>query len=299
MTALTDMADLSVEDGIAIITIDNPPVNALSQGVRQGIKDGIAQCLADNKVDAVVLICAGRTFIAGADITEFGGPPKEPGLHSTLNDMENSSKPIIAAIHGTALGGGLEAALVCHFRVSDAGARFGLPEVNLGLLPGAGGTQRLPRVVGAEKALQMMTSGVPIGAMEALEHGLVEEIVAGDLREGAIAFAHRVVDEGIPLAKIRDRDDKLQSARDNPDLFDNFREGIARKTRGFLADGGLDYLNEAPGLVVVEWADRVSNLLPETTLWLRMGMPDTGRKVVISGPVASFRWLDTLPESFS
>jgi len=235
MTALTDMADLTIEDGIAIITIDNPPVNALSQGVRQGIKDGVEQCLADDAVQAVVLICAGRTFIAGADITEFGGPPKEPGLHATLDDMENASKPIIAAIHGTALGGGLETALCCHFRVCDAGARFGLPEVNLGLLPGAGGTQRLPRVVGAEKALQMMTSGAQIGADEALENGLVEDIVDGELRAGAIAFARKIIDENIPLTKIRDREEKLQSARDNPTLFNDFRSHIARKTRGFLA----------------------------------------------------------------
>jgi len=235
MTALTDMADLTIEDGIAILTIDNPPVNALSQGVRQGIKDGVEQCLADDDVNAIVLICAGRTFIAGADITEFGGPLKEPGLHETLADIENASKPVIAAIHGTALGGGLETALVCHFRVCDAGARFGLPEVNLGLLPGAGGTQRLPRVVGVEKALQMMTSGAMIGAAEALEYGLVEEIVEGDLRAGAIAFAAKVIADNTPLAKIRDRDDKLQSARDNPAIFDDFRKSIARRTRGFLA----------------------------------------------------------------
>ncbi|MCX2980233.1 3-hydroxyacyl-CoA dehydrogenase [Halieaceae bacterium IMCC14734] len=235
MTALTDMADLTLEDGIAVITIDNPPVNALSQGVRQGIKDGVEKCLADNAVKAIVLICAGRTFIAGADITEFGGAPKEPGLHETLDRMENADKPIVAAIHGTALGGGLETALCCHFRVCDSGARFGLPEVNLGLLPGAGGTQRLPRVVGAEKALQMMTSGVQIGAEEALATGLVEQIVDTDLRSGAVAFAHEVVASGQPLQRIRDRDDKLQSARGNPGLFDEFRKSIARKTRGFLA----------------------------------------------------------------
>ena len=235
MTALTEMADLSIEDGIAVITIDNPPVNALSQGVRQGIKDGIEQCLADAEVNAIVLICAGRTFIAGADITEFGGPPKEPGLHQTLDDMENASKPIVAAIHGTALGGGLETALCCHFRVCDPDARFGLPEVNLGLLPGAGGTQRLPRVVGAEKALQMMVLGSQIGSAEALQAGLVEAVVEGDLRAGAVAFAQRVVTDAAPLQKIRDRDDNLQSARDNPALFADFRSSIARKTRGFLA----------------------------------------------------------------
>ncbi|MCL4106159.1 UNVERIFIED_CONTAM: hypothetical protein GTU68_058465 [Idotea baltica] len=229
------MADLNIDDGIAVITINNPPVNALSQGVRLGIKEGIEQSLANEQVKAVVLICAGRTFIAGADITEFGGPMKEPGLHAVLENMENASKPIIAAIHGTALGGGLETALCCHFRVSDAGARFGLPEVNLGLLPGAGGTQRLPRVVGVEKALQMMTSGAPINAEEALKTGLVELIVDGDLRTGAIEFARGVVADAAPLKKIRDREEKLQIARDNPTIFSDFRKSIARKTRGFLA----------------------------------------------------------------
>ena len=219
----------------AVLTIDNPPVNALSQGVRQGIQDGVRQSLADDAVKAIVLICAGRTFIAGADITEFAGAPKEPGFHPVLDEMENASKPIIAAIHGTALGGGLETALCCHFRLCDAGARFGLPEVNLGLLPGAGGTQRLPRVVGAEKALQMMTSGAQIGSAEALENGLVEEVVGDDLRAGALAFARKTIDENTPLSRIRDRDEKLQSARDNPALFDDFRKSIARKTRGFLA----------------------------------------------------------------
>jgi 3-hydroxyacyl-CoA dehydrogenase len=235
MSAITDMVDLSVEGGIAVLTIDNPPVNALSQGVRQGIKEGIERCLPDAAVRAVVLICAGRTFIAGADITEFGGPPREPGLHETLEEMENASKPVIAAIHGTALGGGLETALCCHFRVCDPGARFGLPEVNLGLLPGAGGTQRLPRVVGTQQALVMMTSGIQIGSAAALEHGLVAEVVEGDLRDGAIAFANKVVEENRPLTRIRDLDEKLQPARDNPGLFDDFRKSIARKTRGFLA----------------------------------------------------------------
>ena len=232
MTALTDMADLSIEDGIAVLTIDNPPVNALSQGVRQGIKDGVEQSLANDDVTAIVLICAGRTFIAGADITEFASAPKEPGLHPVLELMENASKPIIAAIHGTALGGGLETALVCHFRVSDTGARFGLPEVNLGLLPGAGGTQRLPRVVGPAKALAMMTSGAQIGAAEAHADGLVDEIVEGDLREGAISFARRVVADSVPLSRVRDRDAKLAV---DASLFDEFRKSIARKTRGFLA----------------------------------------------------------------
>jgi len=177
MVAVSNMVDLTVEDGVAILTVDNPPVNALSSGVRAGLSDGVAQAAADDNVTAIVLICAGRTFIAGADITEFGGKATGPSLHDALEAMENCSKPIVAAIHGTVLGGGLETALVCHYRVSDAKARFGLPEVKLGLLPGAGGTQRLPRVVGVEKALQMVTSGDQIGADEALASGLISEIV--------------------------------------------------------------------------------------------------------------------------
>ncbi|MFT4825261.1 MAG: 3-hydroxyacyl-CoA dehydrogenase [Halioglobus sp.] len=235
MVALTDMTDYAVEERIAVITIDNPPVNALSQGVRQGLKDGIAKALADADVNGIVIHCAGRTFIAGADITEFGSGPKEPGLHPVLEDMDNSPKPVVAAIHGTALGGGLETALCCHFRVSNDSAQLGLPEVKLGLLPGAGGTQRLPRVVGVEKALQMMTSGTPIGAAEALECGLIDKIVDGDLREGAINFLKEVLASNTPLSRIRDRDDKLASAKENPAIFDAARAAIARKTRGFLA----------------------------------------------------------------
>jgi 3-hydroxyacyl-CoA dehydrogenase len=235
MVALTDMTDYSIEDGIAVITIDNPPVNALSQGVRQGLKDGIAKALSDDSVTAILIHCAGRTFIAGADITEFGSGPLEPGLHDVLVAMDNSPKPVVAAIHGTALGGGLETALCCHFRVSDENAKLGLPEVKLGLLPGAGGTQRLPRIVGVEKALQMMTSGTPISASEALEGGLVDKILEGDLKTGAIEFIRDILAASRPLRRIRDRDEKLQSARENPEIFAAARAAIARKTRGFLA----------------------------------------------------------------
>ena len=151
VVALTESVDYSVEDGVAVLTVDNPPVNALSQAVRQGLKEGVARAAADDSARAVLLICNGRTFIAGADITEFSSGLKEPGLHEVLDAMDDCSKPVVAAIHGTALGGGLETALCCHYRVAVADARFGLPEVNLGLLPGAGGTQRLPRLVGVEK----------------------------------------------------------------------------------------------------------------------------------------------------
>ncbi len=235
MVQLTSMVDYEVEDGVAVLTLDNPPVNALSQGVRQGLKEGVARALADDAALSIVIHCKGGTFIAGADITEFSSGLVEPGLHEVLEAMDDSAKPVVAAIHGTALGGGLETALSCHFRVAVASAKLGLPEVNLGLLPGAGGTQRLPRVVGVEKALQMVTSGVPISAAEALETGLVDRIVEGDLRAGALAFAREKVAEGAQLVRIRDRDDKLQAARKNPELFDRFRQSIARKTRGFLA----------------------------------------------------------------
>ncbi len=232
---LTETVRIEIDEAgdgrVAVITIANPPVNALSYHVRQGILDGMNQASADPDIDGIVLICDGRTFIAGADITEFGGKPKPPSLQAAQAAMEDATKPVVAAVHGTALGGGLEVAMCAHFRVCDAGARFGLPEVKLGLLPGAGGTQRLPRVTGPAKALEMMTSGDMIGSAEALDCGLVDEVV-DDLRFGAIAFTRQVLAEGRELTKIRDRNDKLDV---DPALFDDFRAKIARKTRGFLA----------------------------------------------------------------
>ncbi|MBO6824657.1 MAG: enoyl-CoA hydratase/isomerase family protein [Sneathiella sp.] len=235
MTAITDKVSYEAEGNVGVITVDNPPVNALAAAVRAGIKGGIEAANADDSVTSIVLHCAGRTFIAGADITEFGKPPQEPSLNAVIEAIENSKKPVVAAVHGTALGGGLETALGCHYRVCSPTAQVGLPEVKLGILPGAGGTQRLPRVVGVPMALQMITSGNPIKAAKALEVGLVSEIVDGDLKEGAKAFAQKVADEGRPLVKISDQDDKLQEAKDNPAIFDDFRKSIARKTRGFLA----------------------------------------------------------------
>jgi len=223
---------------VALVIVDNPPVNALSWHVRQGLFDGMKQAVADG-AKAVVVICDGRTFIAGADISEFGGgAPEAAGLQDVQAAMENAPVPVIAAIHGTALGGGLEVALCAHYRVAVSTAKFGLPEVNLGLLPGAGGTQRLPRLTGVPKALEMMTSGRHIGTGEALECGLVDEVVEGDtaaLRAAAIAFAERAVAENMPLARVRDRNEKVEEARGDKKLFADFRESIARKTRGFLA----------------------------------------------------------------
>ncbi|WP_420452417.1 3-hydroxyacyl-CoA dehydrogenase NAD-binding domain-containing protein [Ilumatobacter sp.] len=223
---------------VALVVVDNPPVNALSWHVRQGLFDGITQVTEDG-AQAIVVICDGRTFIAGADISEFGGgAPEAVGLAEVQAGMEDAPVPVIAAIHGTALGGGLEVALCAHYRVAVGSAKFGLPEVNLGLLPGAGGTQRLPRLVGVPKALEMMTSGRHISSAEALEGGLVDEVVDADhagLRDAAVAFAARAVNDDLPLLRVRDRDEEVAKHRGDEQVFADFRASIARKARGFLA----------------------------------------------------------------
>jgi len=219
--------DLRRDDGIAIVTVDNPPVNALKHEIRAGLAEALRQTRDDPAVKAVVMACAGRTFFAGADITEFGKPPQAPGLGEVITAIEALPKPMVAALHGTALGGGFELALACHFRVAVAGARVGLPEVKLGLLPGAGGTQRLPRLIGPEKALKMIVTGDPIEAREALADGIVDEIVEGDLTAGAIAYARRVVAEGRPLRRVRDREDKLVA-----EGFADAAEALTRRLRG-------------------------------------------------------------------
>ncbi|WP_333807152.1 3-hydroxyacyl-CoA dehydrogenase NAD-binding domain-containing protein [Phenylobacterium sp.] len=236
MTAINPVTDLSMDGDVAVITLNSPPVNALSANVREGLFEGFKAATANPDAKAIVLICEGRTFIAGADITEFGGASRGPSLFDVQEMMENAPKPVIAAIHGTALGGGLEVALVAHYRVAVPSARLGLPEVNLGLLPGAGGTQRLPRVAGVEKALEMMTSGRHAPAKEALEMGLVDELAEeGKLREAAVAFARRCVAENKPLVKVRDNNTKVEAARGKPEIFEAFRKANARKFRGFLA----------------------------------------------------------------
>ena len=186
---------------VLIILSNNPPVNALSTPVRQGLVDAIAEAEGDDSVKAVVIACEGQTFFAGADITEFGKPPQQPWLPMVVDTIENCSKPVVAAIHGTALGGGLEVALGCHYRVADKSAKLGTPEVKLGLLPGAGGTQRLPRVAGVRKALEMTATGNPIGAKQAFDCGLVDRIVEGDLIPHAVGYAEEVRDVR-PLAEI-------------------------------------------------------------------------------------------------
>ena len=184
-------------DDVLVIIVNNPPVNALSWHVRQGLKDGVAEALGDDSIKAAVIRCDGSTFIAGADITEFTQAPKEPALGATLDAMETATKPIIAAIHGTALGGGLETALCCHYRIAVPSAKLGVPEVKLGLLPGAGGTQRLPRLVGVEAAAAMCSGGDPVPAAKAMEMGLVDRLAGEDsLATDAIAFAREMIAKG-------------------------------------------------------------------------------------------------------
>ena len=227
MGSINASVDLQRDGELAVVTVDNPPVNALKHEVRAGLAEALRQARADGAVKAVVISCAGRTFFVGADITEFGKPPQAPSLHDVIAAIEAIPKPVIAALHGTALGGGFELALACHFRVAVATARVGLPEVKLGLLPGAGGTQRLPRLVGPEKSLKMIVTGDPIQASEALTDGVIDEIVEGDLTAGAVAFARRVVAEGRPLTLVRDREDKLIG-----EGFADAAEELTRRLRG-------------------------------------------------------------------
>ena len=215
---------------ILVIISDSPPVNALGAAVRDGLEAGVKEGVADASIAAMVLRCDGRTFFAGADITEFGKPPKGASLHEVIDMMDASPKPIVAAIHGTALGGGCEVALACHYRVAVPSAKLGLPEVKLGLLPGAGGTQRLPRVVGVKAALEMIAIGDPIPAQKAAAVGLVDKVVGeGSLEADAIAFAREIA-AARPIPRVRDK-----SAAPDPDAVEAFRKANGRKMRGFDA----------------------------------------------------------------
>ena len=221
---------------IAVIVVDNPPVNALSQAVRQGLDEAVAAAQAEEGVAALVIAGAGRTFIAGADIREFGKPPQPPSLPEVINRIEAGAKPVVVALHGTALGGGLEVALGCHYRVALPGAKVGLPEVSLGLLPGAGGTQRTPRLIGAEKALDLITSGRHVGAEEALALGLIDEISAEqDPVAAGLAFAEKVLAEGRPVRRSGEVEDKVAADRGNTALFAEARQALEKKVRGLFS----------------------------------------------------------------
>lgn len=193
---MTDVVRLERSGRVGLIIIDNPPVNAIAQSVRQGLQDQFRAAADNDAIEALVLMCDGRTFIAGADLAEFDAPMGDPTCHQVFSEMEAMDKPVVAALHGTALGGGLETALACHYRVADPGARLGFPEINLGIVPGAGGTQRLPRIVGVDNAVNMFLSGRPVDANQALESGLIDAIAEGDLRDFAIGFAERLIAEG-------------------------------------------------------------------------------------------------------
>jgi len=227
---MTSPVKYTLTDNIGVVAIDSPPVNALSQAVRQGIMDALDVADSDAS-EAVLIICDGRTFIAGADISEFGKPLKDPWLPEVVNRIEATAKPVIAAIHGTALGGGFEVALSAHYRCAIPTAKVGLPEVKLGLLPGAGGTQRTPRLAGVDAALQLMTSGVPIAAAQAMEIGLVDEVVDGDLYEGAMAWARELVADGAAPRRTSDQEIPAFDAS----VFDGYRATLAKRARGQIA----------------------------------------------------------------
>jgi 3-hydroxyacyl-CoA dehydrogenase len=218
---------------VGIIWVNNPPVNAISVGVRAAIIDGVAKLAQDPEIKIGVLACEGRTFMAGADITEFGKPPLSPGLHEAINAVESSVKPIVAAIHGTAFGGGLEVALGCHYRVAIAGAKVGLPEVKLGLLPGAGGTQRLPRLIGIDAALGIIVSGDPVPAAQAAKAGVIDKIIEGDLLEGALDYARGLAAQKAPLRKVRDL--TVDASKIPAGFFDEARKRVAKEKKNLFA----------------------------------------------------------------
>jgi len=235
VSRVSDLVSYRRDGTIGVVTIDNPPVNALKNAVRAALVAAFAEARADAGIEAVVLACAGRTFVAGADISEFGKPPMTPTTGDVIAAIESVGKPVVAALHGTALGGGLELALGCHFRVAAPSTRLGQAEIKLGIIPGAGGTQRLPRLVGIETALGMILSGDPISAQDALAHGLIDEIVDGDVTAAAIAFVRRAVADKRPAVPARERDDKLAPARRDRAKFEELATAHIKRAKGLRA----------------------------------------------------------------
>lgn len=260
---MNELVKFRRETGIGVITVENPPVNALSPGVPEGIRAGIEAAESDSEVHAVVMIGGGRTFIAGADIREFakvrsGEKPRLP-FHPLLRAIEDCSKPVVMAVHGTAFGGGLETAMAGHYRVAAASARVGQPEIKLGIIPGAGGTQRLPRLAGVEKAVEMCAFGEPIDARTAMDAGILDRIIEGNLLEGALTFAHEVA--GQPHRKTRDRAERLNEASDTAAIFASARERARQITRGQLAPlGAIDAVEAATKLTFEEGLKREAEI---------------------------------------
>ncbi|TPW01729.1 MAG: fadN, partial [Alphaproteobacteria bacterium] len=241
--SVNPVVNYALEGAVGVIRMDNPPVNALSQELRQGLMEALATAQKDAS-RAILLLCAGSTFVAGADIREFGKPPQPPSLLAVLDALENSRKPVIAAMHGTTLGGGLELALACHYRCAVPSAKFGLPEVKLGILPGAGGTQKMPRLMGVEAALELMTSGAPIAATQAHAYGLLDKLFADEeLPKAARAYAAELIAADAPLRRVRDI--AIEPGTIPPDFFANARKKLARRARGQIAPERIVTLVEA------------------------------------------------------
>ncbi|RLQ87291.1 3-hydroxyacyl-CoA dehydrogenase NAD-binding domain-containing protein [Notoacmeibacter ruber] len=232
-----DIVSTSAQDGIAVLTIDNPSVNALSHAMRSALDKALQDAEADSAVDAIVIACSGRTFVAGAEIKEFGTDKAmaNPSLPELIAHLETITKPTVAAIHGTALGGGLELSFGCDYRVALASSKVGLPEINLGLIPGAGGTQRMPRLVGPERALDIILSGKPFPVEAAHEDGIIDAVFEDDLIANAVAFIRDKVQAGTTVTRIRDRDDKIAEWKDDPDRFDAVIADKTKKKRGLDA----------------------------------------------------------------
>jgi len=247
------VVEIKRSDDIAVVTMDHPPVNALSQAVRTGLQEAAKELGGDAAIRAVVITGAGRCFSAGADITEFGGAPRQPPLYQLIHDIEALGKPVVAAMHGTSLGGGFEIALGCHYRIADKGAKMGLPEVKIGLIPGAGGTQRLPRAVGVAAALDMIVSGNPIDAATAHKAGLVDRIATGELLADAIAYARELADSGAKPRRLSERAIGEAPA----DLFEKKRASLGRHPSGKVAPNAcIDAVEAATKLPFAEGMKR-------------------------------------------
>jgi 3-hydroxyacyl-CoA dehydrogenase len=263
---MNNLVRVSTNDDVTVITIDNPPVNALSPGVPEGILAAIDQMNQDPAIKAAVVIGAGRTFVAGADIKEFGkmtsGVRSRGSLLPLLLRIEDSRKPVVMAIHGSAFGGGLELAMAGHNRVASPSAQVGQPEVNLGIIPGAGGTQRLPRLIGVAKAVEMCAGGKPVSAREAASLGLIDQLIEGDLAAGAVAFARSIAES--PVSKTRDRSEKLGSAAECAAIFATARDSVRKKQRALLAPlAAIDAVEAATQLPFEEGCQTEARLFTE------------------------------------
>jgi 3-hydroxyacyl-CoA dehydrogenase len=252
MTVVNSVTEINREGDVAVITLNHPPVNALNEAMRDGLVAALDVAQKDSAAKAILLICGGRTFIAGADISEFGKAQNGAGFKQAQDAFDAVTKPIVAAIHGTALGGGLEVAMCCHYRVAVASAKFGQPEVNLGIIPGAGGTQRLPRLVGIPKALEMIATGKPINAQDALANGLIDEIVPGDLKEGAMAFIAKLLAEGKGVRRTRDLKEKITG-----DFAPVFAFAKSQNMRGFEAP--LDAIKAVEAVTTMSFDEGIAN----------------------------------------